>query len=57
MIVICESVFQAQQWSMNKMLIPLYKNTSDIYHLNILIIIAIICHIYIESELYNLVLG
>ena len=36
------------------MLIPLCKNISERYYFNILIIITIICHIYIESELYQL---
>ena len=35
------------------MLIPLFKNSSDRYHFNILIIIAIIYQIYIDSELCN----
>ena len=40
-----------------KMFIPLCKNTNDRYHFNIMRIIAIIYHIYIESELYNLAYG
>ena len=35
-------------------MIPLCKNSTDRYHLNILRIIVIIYHIYIEYELYNL---
>ena len=37
-----------------KILIPLCKNPTDIYHLSTLRIIAIVYHIYIECELYNL---
>ena len=36
---------------MKKMLIPLCKYSTDRYHFNILIIITIIYHIYIEFEL------
>ena len=39
---------------MIKMLIPLCVKSTDIYHLNILMIIEIIYHIYIEWELNNL---
>ena len=39
---------------MTKLLTPLCKNSTDIYHLNILRTIAIIYHINIEYELYNL---
>ena len=55
MRVICERLFQTQQLTMKNILIPLCKNTSDRYHFfNILRIIAIVYHIYIECELYNL---
>ena len=58
MRVICERLFQTQQLTMKNILIPLCKNTSDRYHFfNILRIIAIVYHIYIESELYNLAYG
>ena len=36
---------------------PLCKHYINRYHLNMLIIIYIIYHIYIGSELYNLVYG
>ena len=42
---------------MRKMLILLCKIFTDRYHLNILRIIAIIYHIYIGCELYNLAYG
>ena len=54
MRVICDSIFQIQHLKMKKMLILLCKNSSGRYHLNILRIIAIIYHINIERELYNL---
>ena len=57
MIVICDSIFQIQHEVMKKLLITLCKNSNDRYHLNILIIIAIIYHIYIDCELYNLAYG
>ena len=41
----------------DKMLIPLRTHSSDRYHFNVLIIIAIIYPIYIESGLYNLSYG
>ena len=43
-----------RKMKMKKMLVPLCKNIRDRYHSNILRTIAIIYHIYIESELYNL---
>ena len=39
------------------MLIPLCKNNNERYHFNILRIINIIYHIYIESEFYQLAYG
>ena len=57
MIVVCDSIFQIQHEVMKKLLITLCKNSNDRYHLSILIIIAIIYHIYIDCELYNLAYG
>ena len=37
-----------------EIMMPLCKNTSEIYHINILIVINIIYHIYIEIKLYQL---
>ena len=48
------SIFEIQHKQMRKILIPLCKKSTEIYHLNISRIIAIIYHIYIERELYNL---
>ena len=50
----CERIFQAQHVTTKKMVITLCKNTSDRYHCNTLIFIAIVYPIYIESKLYNL---
>ena len=49
MIFICDIICQRQHLPMKTILIPLCKHSSDRYHFNILIIIAIIYHIYIES--------
>ena len=57
MRVTCERIFQRQHLTNKKQLIPLCKNTIERYHFNILIIINIIYHIYIESELYQLEYG
>ena len=50
MIVICESLFHGQHNQMTKILIPLRKYSSNIFHVNILRIITIIYHIYTECE-------
>ena len=47
-------MFQSKHPTIKKILVPLRKYNSDRYNFNILIIIAITNHIYIESELYNL---
>ena len=39
---------------MRKTFIPLCKKSTDRYHFNILRIITLIYHMYIEYELYNL---
>ena len=54
MRLICASLFQSQYKQMTNIAIPLYKYSTDRYHLNILIMITIIYQIYIGSELYNL---
>ena len=53
MRVIGASLFQSQHKQIKK-LISLCKNSTDRYHLNILMIITIIYHIYIKCEFYNL---
>ena len=50
MRLIFDIIFQRKHQQMIKTLINLNKHSSEIYYLNILIIIAIIYHIYIESE-------
>ena len=55
MRVICAKLFQSHHQQMTKILISLCKQSTDIYNFNILRIITIIYHIYIECELYNLV--
>ena len=57
MRIICDSIFQGQHLIMTKILIFLCKHSSDRYHFNILRIIVIIYHIYIESKLYKLACG
>ena len=52
--VIYDSLFQGEHQHMTTLLIPLCKNSTDIYHVNILGIPAIIIQIYIECEGYNL---
>ena len=52
--LICDHKFQKQHKQTRKILILLCKNSTDRYHLNILRIITIIYHIYIECESYNL---
>ena len=54
MRIICEGLFQREHRHMTKLSIPLYKHSTNGYHLNILRIIAIVYHLYIESGLYNL---
>ena len=54
MRIICEGLFQREHRQMTKLSIPLYKHSTNGYHLNILRIIAIVYHLYIESGLYNL---
>ena len=54
MRVASEHIFQIKHQTTKNMLIPLCKNTSVRYYFNILIIIKIIYHIYIRSELYQL---
>ena len=51
MRVSCESLSQIENQQMKKLLITLCNNSTDRYHLNILIIIGIIYHLYIECEL------
>ena len=50
MRVIYGSKLQRQHELMKKLLIPICKHSSGRYYFNILRIIAIIYHIYIESE-------
>ena len=57
MRVTYENIFQRQHTTMKKPLITLCKNTSKIYYLNILRIITIMYHNYIESGLYQLAYG
>ena len=54
MRLIFKGLFQREHQQIKKLMIPVCKNSTDIYHLNVLIIIAIIYHLYIERELYNL---
>ena len=51
-----ETLFQSQHQQMIKILISLCEHWNNIYHLNILINIALTYHIYIECESYNLIL-
>ena len=53
MRVVCDHIFKRKHQQMTKILIPLCKNYTDRYHLNILRIIAIVYHIYIEFEFYS----
>ena len=57
MIVTQERMMQRKQLATKNMLLNLSENTFERYHLNILIIINILNHIYIESELYQLEYG
>ena len=57
MIVTQERMMQRKQLATKNMLLNLSENTFERYHLNILIIINILNHIYIESELYHLAYG
>ena len=54
MRITCNSISERQHKHMRQILIPLCKNPTDIYHLNILRIIKIIYHLYIGCEFYNL---
>ena len=54
MWIICDSIFGRQHNQIRKILIPLCKKSTYRYHLNILRIVSIVYHIYIECELYNL---
>ena len=51
---ICDHIYQRHHKQTRNILIPLCKNYTEIYHFNILRIITIIDHIYIECELYNM---
>ena len=53
MRVICYHIFQRQHQQITKRVILLFKHSTARYHLNILIIIAIIYNIYIECEVYT----
>ena len=50
MRVLRDSIFQRQPKQMTKILIPSCRNSTDIYHLNILRIITIIYQIFIDGE-------
>ena len=52
-----ESKFQIQHLTIENIFITLCKTTSEIYNFNILRIINILHHIYIENELYQLAYG
>ena len=48
-----EKIFKSQQLIMTKPLVS-FKNSIEGYHLNILVIISILCHINIESEVFRM---
>ena len=52
-----EIKFQIQHLIIENIFITLCKTTSEIYNFNILRIINILHHIYIENELYQLAYG
>ena len=53
-ILTCSGLSERQYEQMRKRFIPLCKKSIGRYHLNILRIITLIYHMYIEYELYNL---
>ena len=54
MRITCYALFERQYVQMIKHVIPLCKNPTNIYHLNLFRIVEIIYHLYIKYELYNL---
>ena len=50
MIVTCNTLFRHQHLTITTLLIPFCKNPNQIYYFDILRIINIRYHVYIESE-------
>ena len=50
----CSQLFGGQYKPMRTLFIPLCHNSHDRYSYNILIIITLLYHLYIQYEMYNL---
>ena len=55
MMIIRYDLFEIQYKQMRKLSVPLCKTSPDRYYCNILGIITLVYHMYIEYEIYNLV--